>query len=274
MDVSKYICGMISSQNRVRIGAVSYLNTKPMIHGFDEPAFREVAEVIFDYPARVAADLKSGKVDVGLIPVAAIPEVQNAQIISKYCIGAVGRVASVAIFSEVPIEEVEILLLDYQSRTSVRLAEVLLKEYWKKEVKLCPAGTDYVNEIKGTTAGVIIGDRALQLLDKFPFVYDLAEHWQIYTGLPFVFAAWVANRPLSEDFIQKFEEANAVGFRELDRVVEEHFATYYDLKKYYQEDISYHLDEDKKRGLSLFFEKIHPNYQLNFLHEVTNQTAR
>lgn len=260
------------SEKRVRIAAVSYLNTKPLIHGFDSPEFQAAADVVFDYPARVAAELKEQRADLGLIPVAAIPEVPQARIVSSYCIGAVGAVASVCIFSEVPIEEVEILLLDYQSRTSVKLAEVLLREYWKKEVKIKAAGIDYVREIKGTTAGVIIGDRALQVLDKYPFVYDLAEHWKHYTGLPFVFAAWVANRPLSEDFIRLFDAANAVGFRELDRVVEEHYITYYDLKKYYEQDISYHLDEAKRQGLTLFLSKINPNFQLNFHDQISNQT--
>lgn len=259
------------SEKRVRIAAVSYLNTKPLIHGFDSAEFQAAADVVFDYPACVASELREQRVDLGLIPVAAIPEVPNAQIVSKYCIGAVGPVASVCIFSEVPIEEVEVLLLDYQSRTSVKLAEVLLREYWKKDLRLEPAGVDYVHEIKGTTAGVIIGDRALQVLGKYPFVYDLAEHWLEHTGLPFVFAAWVANRPLSDEFVRLFDRANAMGFNELDRVVEEHYITYYDLKRYYEQDISYHLDDAKKQGLQLFLSKINPNYQLNFYDEISNQ---
>lgn len=207
-----------------------------------------------EYPALIAKHLQDDTTDVGLVPVAAIPSIPNARIISDYGIGADGKVASVCIFSKVPMEQIEKVYLDYQSRTSVRLAQVLLKHYWKKEVELLQAPENYIELVSGTTAAVIIGDRALQQLEHFEYIYDLAENWKAFTGLPFIFAAWVANKDLPESFKQQFNEANAQGLDHLDEVIAENPFPVYDLHVYYKENILYYLDEEKKKGLKLFLE--------------------
>ena len=181
-----------------------------------------------------------------------------------YCIGSEGPVASVAIFSEVPIRNVETVLLDYQSRTSVNLARILLKEFWRKDVKLVDAsGEDYRSQIRGTTAGVVIGDRALEQRLRSNYIYDLGESWKAHTGLPFVFAAWIANKKLPADFEQRFNEANAIGLQHIDDVVQENTFASFDLKEYYTRYISYHLNNEKKKGMALFLEKL-KQYQLQF----------
>ena len=113
-------------------------------------------ELIEDYPSKIAAMLINNEVDVGLIPVAACLKLNQWNIIGTHCIGSDGPVASVCIFSEQPIDEVRKVYLDYQSRTSVNLAKLLLNEYWKLKVEYIDAkGEDFRNEIKGNTAGVI-----------------------------------------------------------------------------------------------------------------------
>lgn len=102
------------------------------------------------------------------------------------------------------MEQVEKIYLDYQSRTSVMLARVLLRDYWKKDVVFEQAPENYIDKIEDTTAGVIIGDRALQQLPGFKYIYDLSSAWKDHTGLPFVFAAWVANKDLPGTFIEQF----------------------------------------------------------------------
>src|SRR5574338_133967 len=138
---------------KIRVGAVSYLNTKPLLYGIKRhPVLNEI-ELIEDYPSRIAQMLIDDEVDIGLIPVAATLRLKEWYIDSDYCIGSDGTVASVCIFCDVPIGEVKKVYLDYQSRTSVNLAKVLLKEYWKKEVKLIDAtGEDFRDQIAGTTA--------------------------------------------------------------------------------------------------------------------------
>jgi chorismate dehydratase len=120
---------------KIRAGAVSYLNTRPLLYGIRHHSISNQVDLIEDYPSRIAQLLIEDKIDLGLIPVAAIPQLREHHIISKYCIGADGPVASVCIFSDVPIEEVKTIYLDYQSKTSVSLARILLRDYWKKEVE-------------------------------------------------------------------------------------------------------------------------------------------
>jgi len=250
------LANLTELDKRLRIGAVSYLNTRPLMHGVLRSGLMQKVDLIADFPANIAAMLLNDEIDIGLVPVAIIPRLKEAHIITNYCIGAVGRVESVGIFSEVPLEQVEKLILDYQSRTSVNLARILLKEYWKKEVELVQAKEDYRHLIKGTTAAVVIGDRALSQHKKSAYYYDLSEAWQKHTGLPFVFAVWVANKPVDADFEDAFNRANAYGIHHIAEVVEGLDFADFDLIKYYTQHISYTFDEAKQKGLELFLHKL------------------
>ena len=238
----------------MRVGAVSYLNTKPLLYGLQHHAISESIELIEDYPANLARALEENTIDIGLVPVAVIPKLPEAHIISNYCIGATGPVASVSIFSQVPMESITSVYLDYQSKTSVNLARILLKKYWKQDVLLLEASSNFMDLIDGSTAAVIIGDRALEKYNSYAYRYDLAEAWINYTGKPFVFATWVANKPIDEVFIANFNEANGLGLNNIDTVVEQlsHKNNSYDLHTYFTKNISYTLDAAKKEGMAQF----------------------
>ena len=195
---------------------------------------------------------------MGLVPVAVIPLLKEAHLVSNYCIGAEGDVASVCIFSQLPMEQIEKVYLDYQSRTSVQLARILLQQCWKKEVEFIKAEEGYIQNIKGTTAGVIIGDRALAARTNFPFIYDLAGAWKQYTGKPFVFATWIANKPIPAEFMEAFDKANAFGLAHLNEVIAAIPAAeqVYDLQTYYTQNISYSFTPEKKAGMKLFLESL------------------
>jgi chorismate dehydratase len=155
------------------------------------------------------------------------------------------------------MEEIGTVLLDYQSRTSVQLARVLLKEYWKISPRLVDAGKDFRDQIRGTTAGVVIGDRALEQRTISPFIYDLGEAWKDLTGLPFVFAAWISNKPLDAGFVRKFDEANRMGVEQIDAVVAENPYNSFDLRAYFTRYLDYRLDENKLKGLDRFLRYLH-----------------
>ena len=242
--------------NKIKIGAVSYLNTKPLLYGIKNSKIIDEIELIEDYPSKIAAMLIDGKIDVGLVPVVIMSQLTNSQIISNYCIGANNEVASVALFSNYEMEDIDTVILDFQSRSSVALVKVLFKRYWKKEVIYKNASENYIDEIDKNIGGVIIGDRALQYQHQFKFHYDLASAWRKYTNLPFVFAAWIANKELPKEFIEKFNEANKTGLENLSLVINENPCDYYDLNKYYTENISYNFDDQKKKGLELFLKLI------------------
>ena len=244
-------------EQKIRVGAVSSLNTKPLLYGVSRNnCLMQQIELTEDYPAKVAQQLIDGTIDVGLVPVAIIPKLKEHFIISDYCIGTTGEVASVCLFSDVPLEQVTKVLLDYQSRTSVALTKILLKNYWKIRPEIEDTRTDFRNNIHGTTAGLVIGDRAFEQRLQSKYIYDLGLAWKAYTGLPFVFAAWIANKPLPDDFIDVFNEANAEGLRHLDEIVGTLESPYYDLKKYYTKNISYNLDEKKREGMKRFLSEI------------------
>lgn len=240
---------------KVRIGSVSYLNSKPLIYGLENGMMKDEAELVIDYPSNIAKALLDDTIDIGLVPVAIIPELKESHIITDYCISCEGAVESVCIFSDVPMEEIETVMLDYQSRTSVLLAQILLKEYWKKTPVFEKAPEDFIQNIKGTTAAVIIGDRTFAQRKISKYNYDLGLAWQQHTGLPFVFAAWISNKPMSKGFIDAFNAANDYGLQKLDEVVEKYKTGNVDLHEYYTRLIQYRLTDQKRKALQLFLQK-------------------
>ena len=242
---------------KVRVGIVSYLNTRPLIYGLKLGPVSEQIELIEDHPARLADLLKEGKIDLGLIPIASISSLTEYHLVGDYCIGTEGEAASVCLFSEVPLYEIQKVYLDYQSRTSVALLKWIMKEYWAIHPEIVEAkNEDYRKEIKGTTAGLVIGDRAFEQRKLSTFIYDLGAEWRSITGLPFVFAAWVSNKPLDEEFIELFNQANGIGLNHIDEIVAAHPFELYDLQKYYTLHMNYRLDERKKKAMEYFLEVI------------------
>jgi len=238
---------------KIKVGIVNYLNTKPLVYGLERPPISEQIELIGDYPARVAEMLLNDEIDVGLVPVAVLPLLPEYHIVGNYCIGTEGEIASVALFSEVPMNEIRKVYLDYQSRTSVALLKYLMKEYWGINPEIVEATSeDYRKEIKGTTAGLVIGDRAFEQRKISTFIYDLGSEWRSITGLPFVFAAWVSKKPLPDEFIRIFDKANALGLQHIDEIVAAAASDIYDLKKYYTLHLSYKLDEAKREAVKKF----------------------
>lgn len=236
-------------ERKIRVAAVSYLNTKPLIYGFEQGMMKDRIELVTDFPAKIADMLINDEVDISLVPVATIPLLKEHHIITDYCIGAEGEVASVCLFSDVPVEQIENILMDYQSRSSVGLLKVLLKNYWKLNVPLINSEAGYEDKIAGTTAGLVIGDRAFIQRKKRKYIYDLAGIWKEMTGLPFVFAAWIANKKLPGDFIEDFNKATGEGFKHLPEIIAANPYEHYDLKKYYEENISFELTDEKRKGL-------------------------
>jgi chorismate dehydratase len=237
---------------KIRVGAVSYLNTKPLLYGIERAPIRKDIELIIDYPASIASMLLQDEIDMGLVPVAVIPHMREYYINGGYCIGSNGPVASVCLFSETPIEKVERVLMDYQSRTSVELAKVLLREFWKVNPEIVDTRKDFRDHIRDVTAGVVIGDRALEQRRISPYIYDLAEAWKAFTTLPFVFAAWISNKRMPAGFIAEFDEANRRGILQIDQVVAENPYPVFDLYEYFTKRLDYTLDEPKRRGLEKF----------------------
>ncbi len=235
---------------------MSYLNTKPLIYGFEQGKMSDQIELVIDHPANIASLLINEKIDVGLVPIAILPFLKEHHIVSDFGIACDGEVASVCLFSDVPLPEIKTVLLDYQSKTSVELLKILLKEHWKILPELVTGNANYEKSISGTTAGLVIGDRALALRSKSKYIYDLGLAWKELTGLPFVFAAWISNKKLPQSFVDEFAEANSFGFLHLDEVIRNNPVTDFDLEAYYNRFIKFRLNAEMLQAAKLFIGKI------------------
>ncbi|HHS96128.1 MAG TPA: ABC transporter substrate-binding protein, partial [Phaeodactylibacter sp.] len=240
---------------RIKLTAVSYLNTKPLLYGLiHHEELNNQIDIELDIPSVCADKLLQGEVHMGLVPVAAIPAIQRAypqaQVVSDYCIGCEGKVKTVAIYSDCPIQEVEELYLDFHSRSSVQLVQVLLQKHWKLSPRLLQAEEGFIHKIKAKRAALVIGDRSIGLENRHPYSYDLGEVWKKFSGLPFVFAVWVSIVPLSENFIQAFNDALAYGIRQIPKLVYllPRPQSTFDLKEYFSKYISYELNPKKQEA--------------------------
>lgn len=242
----------------VRLGAVSYLNTKPLVYGLEHRP--DLFSVRFDVPARCAALLHEGRIDLGLIP--AIEYLRGEyRIVPGVAIASDGPVGSVAIFSRVVVERIGMLAMDISSRTSVALTRILCASHWDIAPKLTPAEPDLRAMLARADAALVIGDPALAIdagalgLHKI----DLGEAWQAMTGLPFVYAMWCgrdgacgpkhvaelnAARARGEAGIAEIAAAEARGDRARQALV----------ARYLSDNLKYGLGEAEIAGLRRFHE--------------------
>jgi len=245
--------------DKIRISAVRYANTYPFIYGLAESGFNRKAIIETDHPSDCAAKLISGRADLGLIPVGAIPTMKESHIIGDYCIGANGKVRTVQIMSNSPLKKIREIYLDYRSVTSVKLVKVLARNHWKTEFIWTDTseGFDFKN-IGKNEAVVLIGDQCFEYEEYYLCKYDLAEEWKNFSGLPFVFACWVSNRSLPVDFIEDFNNALSLGVRNIDLVIERYgrigSITGTELKKYLTGNIDFVLDNNKRKAMNLFLD--------------------
>jgi chorismate dehydratase len=245
--------------NKYKVSAVSFYNTLPLVFGLKNGSLINEIKLTVDNPARCAEKLIEGSADIGLIPVATIPFIKNVNVFSQYCIGATGKVRTVILASDVPIHEIKEIILDSHSRSSNALAKIMAKEFWKINIDFRNGYEGFENiEIKGNTAAVVIGDKAFGIEKKHPYIIDMAEEWEKFTGLPLVFACWAANKPLEKEFIRKFDDSMKFG---LEHIHEASLTAnliglldYESIEYYLQNNISFIFDEKKKEAMKLFLE--------------------
>ena len=238
----------------VRIAAINYLNTIPFIYGLETCMAPGIVALHFCTPSESAKMLREDRADVGIMPVGAIADLADPHIVGDYCIGATGPVASVIVVSGRPIGEVREIRLDVDSRTSVLLTRYLCREKWGIDPQFVPFDFS-AQPLDPSQCYLLIGDKAMRNAARFPYVYDLAEEWIALKHLPFVFAAWIANKPLDPAFITSFNQALAYGVSHLAEAVamdDHQFPRDYACK-YLQENISFPLDREKRAGLTEFW---------------------
>ena len=249
----------MTNRAKIRVGAVNYLNTKPLVYDFERLAPQ--AELVFDYPSRLADDLAAGRLDVALIPSIEFFHDPSYTIISDACIGCRGPVLSVKLFSRGPIESIRTLALDEGSRTSVALTRILLQERHGVTPQLERLPVE--NSLSDTQADAVllIGDRAMHSPPgQFEIVWDLGDEWCRWAELPFVFAMWVARAGAELDGLEvALSQARDAGLAHLDEIAAKEAAplglTRPQCLSYLRDNLYFYLGPREQRGLTLFYQK-------------------
>ncbi|MHB8900320.1 MAG: menaquinone biosynthetic enzyme MqnA/MqnD family protein [Thermoguttaceae bacterium] len=205
---------MTNSQRKsLRIGAVQYLNSKPLVECL--PDLFPGAQVVTDLPSRLADGLADGRFDVALIPSVEALRIPGVRVVSDACVSCNGPVRSVKLFGRVTPDRIKTLALDEGSRTSAALARILLGERFGVWPQFRPLPITAVVADFDADAAVVIGDRAMSPIDdSFAFQWDLGAEWLRWTALPFVFAMWTAGPHVDCDGLsERFAEARNCGLR-------------------------------------------------------------
>ena len=240
----------------IRISAISYLNSLPFAWCLEHSSIIDEIDLSYDIPSQCADKLLANEADIGLIPIVEILRMPEYYIVSDLCIGANDEVRTVLLASETPLNKISTVYFDCHSRTSVVLAKILAKYHWKIAPKWEHFSGDITNYARtGTSAAVVIGDKAFSV--QSPYIYDLSVEWRNFTGLPIVFACWVANKPLEKSFISRFNAVFANLHANMDAIVEyyrEKAPASVDLRDYWTNNISYPLSDDKREGMNCFLQ--------------------
>lgn len=248
---------------RLRISAISYLNTAPLMWDFrrGHPSF----DISYTVPSQCAAELAAGSADIGIIPAAAYANIPDLVIIPGVAIASKRAVRSILLVSKVPLEEIQTVALDNSSLTSVALVQILFAKWWGGKARFAPANPDVTQMLEQHDAALVIGDTALQVDRSRYITYDLAEEWIRFTGKPFVFAFWAVRKAALDGHSQDynlpsiFQRSRERGLmpENLNQIANDWAPRLKlaesDVKSYLTKNIYYDLDRECLDGLMLFY---------------------
>jgi chorismate dehydratase len=252
---------------RLRVSAISFLNTAPLMwdfeHGDTAARLRENFDVSYTVPSRCADELKSGAADIGIIPAAAYTTIPDLVIIPDVAIASKNAVRSILLISKVSLEKIRSVAVDDSSRTSAALVEIFLKKFVGINPGFSRQDPHLETMLQWHDAGLLIGDPALLANTRGLYVYDLAEQWRHWTGRPFVFAFWairkaaLAAAPPDLNIARVLQESRDSGVRHIPEIA----ASWTNklglpdslIREYLTNNIDYALDTENLEGLRLFY---------------------
>jgi chorismate dehydratase len=250
---------------RLRISAISYLNTAPLMWDFEHGEAGRNFDVSYTLPSVCARALEAGSADIGIIPAAAYVQIPDLMVLPGVAIASRRPVRSILLVSRVPVEKIRTVALDTSSMTSVALTKILFEKWLGGGRAFTPMAPDVEKMLAQNDAGLVIGDPALQIDRSRYLTLDLAEEWIRYTGKPFVFAFWAVRQPAlhevapTQDLATIFQQSRDHGLepQTLDQISREWALrlglTQSDVRSYLSENIHYHLDAPCLDGLQLFY---------------------
>ena len=255
---------------RLRISAISYLNTAPLMWDFEHSDTGSEFDISYTLPSACARALEAGTADIGLIPAAAYAQVPGLMALPGVAIASRQPVRSILLVSRVPVDQIRTVALDTSSMTSVALTKILFEKWLGGGRTFAPMAPDIEKMLARHDAGLMIGDPALQIDRSRYLTLDLAEEWIRYTGKPFVFAFWAVRRQAlpedalreassSQDLATVFQQSRDHGLEpaSLDQIAREWAPRLgigeAGVRSYLTENIYYHLDPPCLEGLQLFY---------------------
>jgi chorismate dehydratase len=255
---------------RLRISAISYLNTAPLMWDFEHSDTGSEFDISYTLPSACARALEAGTADIGIIPAAAYAQVPGLMALPGVAIASRRPVRSILLVSRVPVDQIRTVALDTSSMTSVALTKILLEKWLGGGRMFAPMAPDIEKMLARHDAGLMIGDPALQIDRSRYLTLDLAEEWIRYTGKPFVFAFWAVRRQAlpedalreassSQDLAAVFQQSRDHGLApaSLDQIAREWAPRLgigeAGVRSYLTENIYYHLDPPCLEGLQLFY---------------------
>jgi chorismate dehydratase len=249
----------------LRISAISYLNTAPLMWDFERGKVGSEFEISYTLPSACARALEAGTADIGIIPAAAYAQIPGLAVLPGVAIASRRPVRSILLVSRLPLEKIRSVALDTSSMTSVALTKVLFEKWLGGGRTFAPMAPDIDKMLAAHDAGLVIGDPALQIDNSRYFTLDLAEEWIRHTGKPFVFAFWAVRRDAlhqtaaTQDLAAVFQQSRDHGLEpeSLDRIAREWAPrlgiSETGVRSYLTENIYYYLDAACLEGLQLFY---------------------
>jgi chorismate dehydratase len=252
---------------RLRISAISYLNTAPLMWDFEHGIAGAAFDIAYTLPSQCAAELERGTADIGIIPSAAYATIPNLSILPGVCIASRRAVRSILLVSRKPLDAINTVALDNSSLTSVALTRVLFEKYWGGGRQFSSLPPDLDTMLAAHDAALLIGDPALKVDRSQYQTWDLAEEWIRYTGKPFVFAFWAITKNAAKDsrldLAAVFQESRDHGLMPASLAqITRTWAPQLELseavvRQYLTSNIHYYLDEACLDGLRLFYRYAH-----------------
>jgi len=283
--ILRLLSRQIALVNPVRISIVEYLNTAPLVRGFTHGPLRGKYALSFTVPSQCAEALRSGTVDVAIIPAIECQRIPDLVVLPNLSIASKKSVRSLLLVSKKPIQEVTRVALDRSSRSTQALTRILCEKLWHIQPEFFEAAPDLPAMLQQADAALLIGDPALRLaiacahaarrdasgdlispaslagLNQSGSVYicDMVEKWRAMTNLPAVLAVWAARRAaVTPELVRDFQDSLAFGLEHVDAIAaeaaEEMKLPVGDLRRYLLENIDYHLDEENMRGLTRYYD--------------------
>jgi chorismate dehydratase len=247
----------------LRVSAISFLNTAPLLWDFEHGAPRPEFRLEYTVPSACAEQLRAGAADVGIIPVAAYHAIPDLVIIPEVAIATKRTVRSIVLVSKVPMEEIRTVAADTSSRTSVLLARLLFRKWHGGDREFTAMAPDLGTMLARCDAALLIGDPALTISRSQYLIYDLAEEWHRLTARPFVFAFWAVRREalaqVPADLARIFQQSRDHGqepgnLAQLGREWAPRVGlSEAEVVSYLTQNIDYSLDAENLSGMELFF---------------------